>query len=279
MLSCPFAEKSAYQILVSLVFMFSILITLTYTVYDKNLYRGPFDNSNFYKFYYGKKSKARCEDMSPRTKKQNEIIREQRKQEILQAAIHVYVTKGYSATTLSDIATQASLAHGLVYYYFKNKKGLFRELYECMMSRSLDYTTAYFEKDAPVLEQFQNYAQLICERVMKDPETQRFYMRISLDLHHLYEPGELSPFEWMKSFIKPMAQAIDNGIHQGVIRQGDAYLMAMQFWGAVSQGMTYLDQLLQDLAAQGLTETEMNKVISEKIQQIASSAVSFFKLP
>lgn len=215
--------------------------------------------------------------MSPRTKKQNESIREQRKQEILQAAIHVYVAKGFSATTLSDVADQAGLAHGLVYYYFKNKKKLFRELYEFMMDRSLSYTTTYFEQDGPVIEQFKNYAMLICERVIQDPQTQRFYMRISLDLHHLYEPGELSPFEWMKSFIKPIAQAIDKGIHQGVIRQGDAYLMAMQFWGAVSQGMSYLDQLLQDLAAQGLTEKEINNEMREKIQQITVSAVSFFK--
>ncbi|MDR0267434.1 TetR/AcrR family transcriptional regulator [Paenibacillus sp.] len=215
--------------------------------------------------------------MSPRTKKQNEIIREQRKQEILQAAIQVYVTKGYSAANLSDIANQAGLAHGLVYYYFKNKKGLFRELYECMMDRSLEYTTSYFEQDAPVLEQFKNYSLVVCERVIKDPEAQLFYMRISLDLHHLYEPGKFPPFEWMKNFIKPMAQAIDKGIQEGVIRQGDAYLMAMQFWGAVSQGMSYLDQLLQELSAQGLTEKEKNNVISEKIQQIAGSAVSFFK--
>ncbi|CQR55530.1 TetR/AcrR family transcriptional regulator [Paenibacillus riograndensis] len=216
--------------------------------------------------------------MSPRTKKQNELIREQRKQEILQAAIHVYVTKGYAATTLGDIAVQAGLAHGLVYYYFKNKKQLFRELYEYMMEQSLRYTTAYFEQDLPVMAQFKNYATIVCERVIKDPQTQRFYMRISLDLHHLYEPGELSPFDWMKSFVKPMAQAIDRGIRQGVIRQGDANLMAMQFWGAISQGMNYLDQLLQELAAQGLTETEANGAVNDKFNQVAESAISFFKL-
>jgi TetR/AcrR family transcriptional regulator len=215
--------------------------------------------------------------MSPRTKKQNDAIREQRKQEILQAAISVYVAKGFAAANLSDVANQAGLAHGLVYYYFKNKKQLFRELYENMMEQTLQYTTAYFEEDAPVLEQFKNYALLICERVVKAPQTQRFYMRISLDLHHLYEPGELSPFEWMKSFIKPMAHAIDKGIQQCVIRQGDANLMAMQFWGAISQGMNYLDQLAQDFAAQGMTEAEINRIMSEKFGQIAESAISFFK--
>lgn len=215
--------------------------------------------------------------MSPRTKEQNALIREQRKQEILQSAIRVYVEKGYAATNLNDVAVQAGLAHGLVYYYFKNKRQLFRELYEHMMDQSLRYTTAYFEQDMPVLDQFKHYAAIVCERVVKDPQTQRFYMRISLDLHHLYESGEVSPFDWMKSFIQPMAQAIERGIHQGVIRQSDAGLMAMQFWGALSQGTNYLDQLLQELTAQGLTESEINSAMREKFSQIAESAISFFR--
>ncbi|MNC84289.1 hypothetical protein D3C75_1387680 [compost metagenome] len=53
--------------------------------------------------------------------------------------------------------------------------------------------------------------------------------------------------------------------------------MAMQFWGAISQGMNYLDQLVQDLAAQGTAEVEINRIMSEKFGQIAESAISFFK--
>ncbi|WP_127534362.1 TetR/AcrR family transcriptional regulator [Paenibacillus kobensis] len=215
--------------------------------------------------------------MSPRTNKQNEAIREQRKQEILQAAIRVYVEKGFAATNLSDVAVQAGLANGLVYYYFKNKRQLFRELYEFMMDQSLRFTTVHFEQEIPSLEQFKHYAAIVCERVITDPQTQRFYMRISLDLHHLYEPGELSPFDWMKNFIQPMALAIDRGIRSGDFRQGDANLMAMQFWGAISQGMSYLDQLLQELNAQERTKTEINRTMSEKLSQISESAISFFR--
>src|SRR5690349_22782109 len=78
--------------------------------------------------------------MSPRTKEQNEEIRRQRQQEILQAAMRVYVEKGYAASEVSDIADRAGLAHGLVFYYFKNKKNLFKALYEHMMEESRRYT-------------------------------------------------------------------------------------------------------------------------------------------
>ncbi|MBU7317489.1 TetR/AcrR family transcriptional regulator [Paenibacillus oleatilyticus] len=215
--------------------------------------------------------------MSPRTREQNEEIRKQRKQEILQAAIRVYVDKGYSASEMGDIASQAGLAHGLVYYYFKNKKALFRELYEVMMEESRQFTKTFFEQEGSVFELFKNYAHIVCERVLEDPVIPRFYMRISLDLQHLYTPEEFSPFEWVKNFMYPMTQAIEKGIGQGTIQPGDANLMAMQFWGSVSQGMNYLDQVQQELIAQGNPETAYKEQLKKILDQVVESSVSLFK--
>ncbi|MCP1305725.1 TetR/AcrR family transcriptional regulator [Paenibacillus tyrfis] len=215
--------------------------------------------------------------MSPRTREQNEEIRKQRKQEILQAAIRVYVDKGYSASEMGDIASQAGLAHGLVYYYFKSKKALFRELYEVMMEESKQFTKTFFEQEGSVLELFKSYAHIVCERVMEDPVIPRFYMRISLDLQHLYTPEEFSPFEWVKNFMYPMTQAIEKGIGQGMIQPGDANLMAMQFWGSVSQGMNYLDQVQQELIAQGIPETARKEQLKKILDQVVESSVSLFK--
>lgn len=215
--------------------------------------------------------------MSPRTREQNEEIRKQRKQEILQAAIRVYVDKGYSASEMGDIASQAGLAHGLVYYYFKNKKALFRELYEVMMEESRQFTKTFFEQEGSVFELFKNYAHIVCERVLEDPVIPRFYMRISLDLQHLYTPEEFSPLEWVKNFMYPMTQAIEKGIGQGTIQPGDANLMAMQFWGSVSQGMNYLDQVQQELIAQGNPETACKEQLKKILDQVVESSVSLFK--
>ncbi|OPH50487.1 TetR family transcriptional regulator [Paenibacillus ferrarius] len=216
--------------------------------------------------------------MSPRTKEQNEVIRKQRKQEILQAAIRVYVDKGYLASEMGDVADQAGLAHGLVYYYFKNKKALFRELYEYMMEESKRFTKTYFEQEGSVFELFKRYAQIVCERILADPVTQRFYIRISLDVHHLYTPEEFSPFDWIKNFMHQMTLAIEKGIQQGTIQQGDANLMAVQFWGSVSQGMNYLDQVQQELTAQGIPAADQLEQLKKVVDQVVESSVSLFKL-
>jgi TetR/AcrR family transcriptional regulator len=212
--------------------------------------------------------------MSPRTKEQNEEIRKQRSQEILQAAILVYAEKGYAASEIGEIAERAGLARGLVYHYFKNKQSLFRELYEYMMDRTQRFTKSHFEQEDSAFNLFSEYARMVCKQVLEEPAVSRFYMRISLDVHYLYTAEQFSPFEWVKSFIQPMAQAIEKGISQKSIRPGDASLMAMQFWGAVSQGMNYLDQLQQGLFSNGTSETEKKEQLKMVLEQVIESALA-----
>lgn len=52
----------------------------------------------------------------------------QRRDEILAAAKVVFARNGFHATTIADIATQAGLAYGLIYWYFNSKDELFHAL-------------------------------------------------------------------------------------------------------------------------------------------------------
>jgi AcrR family transcriptional regulator len=49
-----------------------------------------------------------------------------RVQEIARAALDLFVTKGFAATKLEDVAKAASVSKGLPYLYFKNKEELFK---------------------------------------------------------------------------------------------------------------------------------------------------------
>jgi len=49
-----------------------------------------------------------------------------RPQEILDAALTVFVTKGFAATKLDDVAAAAGISKGLLYRYFDNKAELFK---------------------------------------------------------------------------------------------------------------------------------------------------------
>ena len=51
-----------------------------------------------------------------------------RKNQILNAALKVFVVKGYSKTTMDDIVSASKLSKGALYHYYKSKKDLFLDL-------------------------------------------------------------------------------------------------------------------------------------------------------
>jgi AcrR family transcriptional regulator len=52
--------------------------------------------------------------------------KEARPQELLNAALDLFVERGYAATRLDDVAAQAGVSKGTLYLYFANKEDLFK---------------------------------------------------------------------------------------------------------------------------------------------------------
>lgn len=69
---------------------------------------------------------------------------EERKQEILEAAINVFSEKGYEKTSMSDITDSLNIAQGLVYRYFSSKE----ELLDCTIEQ---YSQSIINKMSPIL--------------------------------------------------------------------------------------------------------------------------------
>lgn len=60
--------------------------------------------------------------MPPLNDDQLEQIRNERKQQIMEAALKVFSENGIKLTKISMIAKEAGVSHGLVYHYFKSKE-------------------------------------------------------------------------------------------------------------------------------------------------------------
>lgn len=71
----------------------------------------------------------------PRSAEHNEIIRAARRDQILRAAGRVFAKKGFTATKIADIATEAGLSHGLLYHYFRSKEAVYAALLEEMVEQ------------------------------------------------------------------------------------------------------------------------------------------------
>lgn len=88
----------------------------------------------------------------PRTAEHIQRLKDERREEILRAALRVFARKGLSASKISDIAAAAGLSHGLVYHYFESKEAVFAAL----LFEVLDATE---DMSAPVRDRSQKPVQ------------------------------------------------------------------------------------------------------------------------
>ena len=76
------------------------------------------------------------------TETKNEPRFERRKDarpgEILDAALHLFVEKGFAATRLEDVAQRAGVSKGTVYLYFDSKDDLFKAVIRSGMVRAIE---------------------------------------------------------------------------------------------------------------------------------------------
>jgi TetR/AcrR family transcriptional regulator, fatty acid metabolism regulator protein len=101
--------------------------------------------------------------MPPATKKKkptSETIAGVKRARILESAIKVFAAKGYHGCRVSDIATEAGIAYGLVYHYFTSKEEILNSIFQEKWSiflkvmRSIDESPITFENKLKQIAHF-----------------------------------------------------------------------------------------------------------------------------
>ncbi len=64
--------------------------------------------------------------------------KEDRPQEITEAALEAFTEKGYAATRVEEVAKRAGVSKGLLYLYFKTKEELFKAVVKSVVIRRID---------------------------------------------------------------------------------------------------------------------------------------------
>jgi AcrR family transcriptional regulator len=145
---------------------------------------------------------------------------EWRKQQIRAAATRCFVRRGFSATRLLDIAREAGLSKGGVYFHYRAKEALFHDILDNQL-RTLEARWSF----EPVSDQpaDRTLGRLVVAhlRTMEDEpdETRLTHLLVSMAPQDTTFREKLDEaFRVMRSLY---AGVIDRGIKEGVFRQGD----------------------------------------------------------
>ena len=93
---------------------------------------------------------------------------EARRERITEAAMKVFVEKGYESASFGEIARAADITRPVVYDHFRSKKELYLWLLERERDRAIEYVTAHLKTDGSAearvrrtIDAFFGYAQEI----------------------------------------------------------------------------------------------------------------------
>ncbi|MBP1932772.1 TetR/AcrR family transcriptional regulator [Ammoniphilus resinae] len=199
--------------------------------------------------------------MSPRTSKQNEEIRVERVKQILSAAIEVYVEKGVRGTEMGDIARKAGIARGLVYYYFKDKMELFRELFSQSISTAQQFIRSRLQADEDSLIKLKKYTRFYLEMAQKQPLLLKFYRNMENDFELVFAEDSHSVAESYYHHAKqPLVDVFIQAMNEGKLKRCEPKVIVNVYWGGLT-GML-------DLLASGYFEREESEKVIEQVVEL-----------
>ncbi|MEK4342530.1 helix-turn-helix domain-containing protein [Brevibacillus sp. FSL L8-0710] len=207
----------------------------------------------------------------PRTKEQNEEIRARRKEAIMRGALSVYVEKGYAAADIGDVAERAGVARGLVYYYYKDKLSLFRDLFLHMFDLSNNHIRTHFGQEGSAVELCQQFANAMFNNLFEQSDHVLFFFRMRHDLRELFGKEEIKGLLWRDTKLQVMVEKLKMGMDAGEVRRMSPELLTDQFWGAMMHGMAHLRQRNDELLKQGHSLEKVKELLETEIRDAALS--------
>jgi AcrR family transcriptional regulator len=166
-----------------------------------------------------------------------EEAKEQRRDDILAAAKRVFAEKGYHATTIADVARQAGISYGSVYWYFDSKDALFRALMdseELALRRHIDAAAAGLGTTdaADAVEVFRASVRATFEFFETDRDGVRLLFRDALILGERFDRHLAGIYE---GFVGDIEQAIAAAQAAGRVVAAPARMIAFSVAALVSQ--------------------------------------------
>ncbi|MGH3110236.1 MAG: TetR/AcrR family transcriptional regulator [Gaiellaceae bacterium] len=89
---------------------------------------------------------------------------------ILAAAVRVFARAGYHGSRVGDIATEAGVAHGLLYHYFSSKDEVLETVFRENFGELLERFRSVEATDEPAPEKLEGIAKILLRTWRNDPD-------------------------------------------------------------------------------------------------------------
>jgi TetR/AcrR family transcriptional regulator, fatty acid metabolism regulator protein len=180
--------------------------------------------------------------------------REQRRRAILESAVKVFATHGFSAARIRDIAAGASVAEGTIYLYFQGKDDLLLTAFRDRVSEFVASVAEAMEAHSPFEDRLARFVRTQFESIEADPPLATVLLLETRQSSQFYRGA-------VRDVLKEYAQAIDRLLASGVER------------GEVSRGADVA--LVRRMLIGALEEIELEWLLGERTRPLVPQAAAF----
>ncbi len=158
---------------------------------------------------------------------------EARPDEVLDAALALFVEKGFAATRVEDIAVRAGLSKGAVYLYFPSKEaileGLVKRAVMPIADNALAFLNNYSGDPRPVISQVM---KMVAGR-LADPKLVAIPRLLIREIVNFPEFAEMYRREVLDRIIPAVTQLVETGMREGYFRELDPELTLRSIIGPI----------------------------------------------
>jgi TetR/AcrR family fatty acid metabolism transcriptional regulator len=157
-----------------------------------------------------------------------------RRRELLNAAVRVFARKGFHASRVGDIAEEASVAHGLLYHYFRSKDEVLETIFREAWERLATETDRIESADVPLREQLRRFARIYLGSWLMTPELIAVLVR-----EIARSPAVVRSIDDVRGIFLSLQRMIAAAQERGEVRADcDPQLAAWAVYGALEEILT-----------------------------------------
>lgn len=157
------------------------------------------------------------------------------RQRLLSCATQLFTRKGYTATTVREIVAAAKVTKPVLYYYFRNKEGIYIELIRGAFGKFDALLDASRTQRGSATKRLLHLSDQIFSLFMENIEVARLMYSI------YYGPPQGAPFfdfdTYHIKFHDAIRRLVKEGIRKGEFHTGNANDMMWALLGAVNVAM------------------------------------------
>jgi len=162
------------------------------------------------------------------------IAQEERRRQILAAAVRVFARSGYHGSRVGDIAEEAGVAHGLLYHYFSSKEEVLQTVFRENWGELIVRFRAVEASSEPAGKKLEGIAKILLRTWRNDPDLVTVMVREVARSAQLQEQ-----VDEVREAFAIVQRVIEEGQASGAFRPDlDARLASWVVYGGLEEVLT-----------------------------------------